>query len=103
MSRQGSIGNIIAALASFLLPGLGQLLQGRVFTALFFFVTYGVLGLILFTSGYLWISIPLLFILFWATANAGSWEPFIETPWTKEEWKTWKNLSDEQKRNEDDW
>ena len=29
MSEQGSAGNVIAALCSFFLPGLGQLLQGR--------------------------------------------------------------------------
>ena len=35
---QGSSGNIIAALASFFAPGLGQLLQGRVLAFLFFLV-----------------------------------------------------------------
>jgi hypothetical protein len=29
MAGQGSTGNVIAALASFFIPGLGQLLQGR--------------------------------------------------------------------------
>ena len=29
MSGQGSAGNTIAALASFFVPGLGQLIQGR--------------------------------------------------------------------------
>ena len=29
MSGQGSAGNVIAALCSFFIPGLGQLLQGR--------------------------------------------------------------------------
>ncbi len=29
MSGQGSGGNVLAALASFFIPGLGQLLQGR--------------------------------------------------------------------------
>ena len=38
MSGQGSSGNVIAALASFFMPGLGQLTQGRPFAALFFFV-----------------------------------------------------------------
>lgn len=35
---QGSAGNVIAALCSFFVPGLGQLLQGRVVAALFFFL-----------------------------------------------------------------
>jgi len=51
---QGSTGNVIAALASFFIPGLGQLLQGRVLAAIFFFllsgvvwvVTFGVLGVL---------------------------------------------------------
>lgn len=38
---QGSTGNVIAALASFILPGLGQLLQGRVLAAALFFVLSG--------------------------------------------------------------
>ena len=35
---QGSTGNVIAALASFFVPGLGQLLQGRVFSAILWFL-----------------------------------------------------------------
>jgi TM2 domain-containing membrane protein YozV len=31
-------GNFIAALASFFVPGLGQLIQGRIIAALVFFV-----------------------------------------------------------------
>lgn len=36
---QGSAGNVIAALCSFFIPGLGQLLQGRVMSAIGWFVT----------------------------------------------------------------
>ncbi|HZF13635.1 MAG TPA: hypothetical protein VFE33_32985 [Thermoanaerobaculia bacterium] len=43
MAGQGSAGNVIAALASFFIPGLGQLLQGRIGTALVHFV----LGIVL--------------------------------------------------------
>jgi TM2 domain-containing membrane protein YozV len=35
---QGSAGNVIAALCSFFVPGLGQLIQGRVLSALGWFV-----------------------------------------------------------------
>jgi hypothetical protein len=35
---QGSAGNVISALASLLLPGLGQLLQGRFLAAILFFI-----------------------------------------------------------------
>jgi TM2 domain-containing membrane protein YozV len=43
---QGSSGNVIAALASFFIPGLGQLAQGRVLAALFHFLITGALWLI---------------------------------------------------------
>ncbi|MDX1636430.1 MAG: hypothetical protein R3281_00580 [Balneolaceae bacterium] len=46
MSGQGSAGNVIAALASFFIPGLGQLLQGRLLMAVTHFVLAGVLWLI---------------------------------------------------------
>ena len=38
MSGQGSGGNVIAALCNFFIPGLGQLVQGRVFKAIIFFL-----------------------------------------------------------------
>jgi TM2 domain-containing membrane protein YozV len=46
MSR-GSAGNVLAALASFFIPGLGQLLQGRWILAGFMFVLTALLWLIL--------------------------------------------------------
>ena len=46
MSGQGSTGNVIAALCSFFIPGLGQLLQGRLLAAVLFFVAAGVLWLV---------------------------------------------------------
>jgi TM2 domain-containing membrane protein YozV len=50
MSGQGSTANVIAALASFFIPGLGQLIQGRIWAALFHFILTGVLWVI--TLGY---------------------------------------------------
>ncbi|MBN1541253.1 hypothetical protein JW992_03835 [candidate division KSB1 bacterium] len=47
MSGQGSTGNVIAALASFFIPGLGQLLQGRMLAAIIQFVLAALLWLIL--------------------------------------------------------
>ena len=35
---KGSAGNVIAALASFFVPGLGQLVQGRVLASVLFFL-----------------------------------------------------------------
>lgn len=43
---QGSAGNVIAALASFFIPGLGQLLQGRLWAAALQFVLAALLWLI---------------------------------------------------------
>lgn len=47
MSGQGSAGNVIAALASFFIPGLGQLLQGRLLLAIIMFISAGVLWIFL--------------------------------------------------------
>lgn len=47
MSGQGSSGNVIAALCSFFIPGLGQLVQGRLLMALIQFVLAGALWMIL--------------------------------------------------------
>lgn len=47
MAGQGSGGNVLAALASFFIPGLGQLLQGRLLKAALMFVLAGALWVIL--------------------------------------------------------
>ena len=46
MTGQGSAGNVIAALCSFFIPGLGQLLQGRLLMAIVQFVMATVLWII---------------------------------------------------------
>ncbi|KGJ87889.1 hypothetical protein [Thalassotalea sp. ND16A] len=43
MARQGSGGNVLAAICCIFIPGLGQLVQGRIFAALLFFVFSGIL------------------------------------------------------------
>lgn len=45
----GETGNVIAAIASLILPGLGQLIQGRLLAA----VVHFVIGSLLYLSGYL--------------------------------------------------
>ncbi len=40
---QGSAGNVIAALCSLVIPGLGQLIQGRLLMAIIMFVLAAVL------------------------------------------------------------
>ena len=65
MSRQGSTGNVIAALASFFIPGLGQLLQGRVLVALIQFVLAGIL----------WIFLLGWIVHLWSIIDAARYKP----------------------------
>lgn len=65
MSGQGSTGNVIAALCSFFVPGLGQLLQGRVFAALVHFVLTGVL----------WVVALGWIMHIWSTISAARFRP----------------------------
>lgn len=46
MTGRGSTGNVIAALASFFIPGLGQLIQARLLMALLHFVLAAVLWIV---------------------------------------------------------
>jgi TM2 domain-containing membrane protein YozV len=62
---QGSAGNVIASLASFFIPGLGQLLQGRLFAAILFFVFTGIL----------WVFLLGWIIHLWACLDAALWKP----------------------------
>lgn len=69
---QGTCGNVLAALASFFIPGLGQLLQGRWLLAGFMFVTTFLLWLILLG----WV------IHLWSIIDAALWKsPDRERPW----------------------
>jgi TM2 domain-containing membrane protein YozV len=65
MSGQGSTGNVIAALASFFIPGLGQLIQGRLGMAIVMFVLAAVLWFFLLG----WV------IHLWAILDAALWKP----------------------------
>jgi len=62
---QGSTGNVIAALASFFIPGLGQLLQGRLLMAIVQFALAAVLWLVLL--GWL--------VHFWSILDAALFRP----------------------------
>lgn len=71
-SRPGTTGNVIAALASFFVAGLGQLLQGRMLSALIWFtlaVTSWVLALV--TLGLLGFVGTLVHIL--SCVHAATW------------------------------
>ena len=60
MNDQGSTGNVIAAIASFIYPGLGQLCQGRIMAAAVFF----------FTATLLWFFLLGWIMHIWATIDA---------------------------------
>jgi TM2 domain-containing membrane protein YozV len=65
MSGQGSAGNVIAAVCSFFIPGLGQLVQGRLGMAIVQFVLASVLWIVLL--GWL--------IHLWSIIDAALWKP----------------------------
>ena len=65
MSGQGSTGTVIAALASFFVPGLGQLLQGRLVAAIIQFVFAAVL----------WIFLLGWIVHIWSIIDAARYKP----------------------------
>jgi len=67
MAGQGSAGNVLAALASLFIPGLGQLLQGRLAMAILMFVLAAVL----------WIFLLGWVIHLWAILDAALWKPKV--------------------------
>ena len=73
MSGQGSGGNVIAALCNVFIPGLGQLVQGRILAAIIFFVVCAV-GYALF-----WLVIPAIIaaiVHLWAIIDAAKFRPY---------------------------
>jgi TM2 domain-containing membrane protein YozV len=65
MTGQGSTGNVIAALASFFIPGLGQLIQGRPIKA----------GIMFILAGILWFFLMGWLVHLWSIIDAAMWKP----------------------------
>ena len=65
MAGQGTTGNVIAALASFFVPGLGQLIQGRLTKAVVMFVLAAALWVV-------WLG---WIIHLWSILDAALWKP----------------------------
>jgi hypothetical protein len=65
MAGQGSTGNVIAALCSFFIPGLGQLLQGRLLIAIIQFCLAAVM----------WIALLGWLIHLWSILDAALYKP----------------------------
>ena len=72
MAGQGSGGNVIAAICSFFIPGLGQLVQGRVIPAILFFIVISLcyVGWVIVFPGIIG-----LFIHLWCIINAARYQP----------------------------
>ena len=64
MTGPGYSGNVIAAVCSFFIPGLGQLVQGRVLAALIHFVL----------AGLLWIILMSWLVHLWSIIDAARWK-----------------------------
>jgi TM2 domain-containing membrane protein YozV len=65
MAGQGSAGNVIAAVCSFFVPGLGQLVQGRLGMAILQF----------FLAIILWFFLLGWAIHLWSIVDAALWKP----------------------------
>jgi TM2 domain-containing membrane protein YozV len=65
VAGQGSAGNVLAAAGSFFIPGLGQLLQGRLMMAITHFVLAAVLWFVLMGWA----------IHLWSVLDAAMWKP----------------------------
>lgn len=65
MPGQGSGGNVLAAICSFVVPGLGQLFQGRLLKAIIQFTLAGALWFILMG----WI------VHLWSVLDAAKFDP----------------------------
>jgi len=63
MQGQGSAGNVIAAIASFFIPGLGQLVQGRLLAAGIQFVLAAILW-------FVWLG---WLVHLWSIVDAARW------------------------------
>jgi TM2 domain-containing membrane protein YozV len=70
MAGQGSAGNVVTAVCSFFIPGLGQLVQGRLGMALLQFVLAVILWFFLLG----WV------IHLWSILDAALWKPPAPAP-----------------------
>ncbi|MGB2427746.1 MAG: DUF6677 family protein [Alteromonas sp.] len=74
MSGQGSGGNVIAAICSFFIPGLGQLVQGRILSALLFFVAVSVSWALTSTVIFFFMAVPAVIFHLWAIIDAAKYK-----------------------------
>lgn len=72
MAGQGSGGNVLAAICSFFIPGLGQLVQGRLLSAIFFFLVTAICYALTATLILFFMWIPAVIFHLWAIISAAS-------------------------------
>ncbi|WP_448548215.1 hypothetical protein [Thalassotalea fusca] len=71
MSGQGSGGNVLAAICNVFIPGLGQLVQGRIIAALFFFIAMAVSWVLVYLLiG--WLLVPIVYL--WSIIDAARYK-----------------------------
>lgn len=74
MSGQGSGGNVIAAICSFFIAGLGQLVQGRILAALIFFLLVWVNYTLAATGILFFMAVPGFIFHIWAIIDAAKYK-----------------------------
>jgi len=77
MSGQGSSGNVIAAVCSFFIPGLGQLVQGRIMKALMFFLVTAICYALTATVILFFMWIVAVIFHLWAIVDAATFKGSI--------------------------
>lgn len=70
MSGQGSGGNVIAAICSFFIAGLGQLVQGRILAAIAFFLLTWVNYTLAATGILFFMAVPGFIFHVWSIISA---------------------------------
>ncbi|MDG2364220.1 MAG: hypothetical protein ABGX28_02995 [Methylococcales bacterium] len=71
MCQPSSGGNVLAAICSFFIPGLGQLVQGRILPAILFFVGMAVSWVLVWIAiG--WILVPVVYL--WCIVDAARYQ-----------------------------
>jgi len=75
MSGQGSGGNVIAAICNFFIPGLGQLVQGRILAALGFFLATSICYALAATVILIFMWVPGVLFHLWAIIDAARFDP----------------------------
>jgi len=74
MSGQGSGGNVLAAICSFFIAGLGQLVQGRILSAIIFFLLTWVNYTLAATGILFFMALPGFIFHVWSIIDAAKYK-----------------------------